>query len=77
MKPRVWNVIAKCNDMCNIVVLDTDGDRMLEYSGYVPRNIGIGGGEYIRLQIDIETGQILNWKRPSDDELEKLLDDEE
>ena len=33
----------------------------IEYEGYVPSDIGIGGGDYIEISVDAETGQILNW----------------
>ena len=36
-------IIAKCNDCCSVNVTDTD----LSSHGNVPRNIGIGGGDYI------------------------------
>jgi hypothetical protein len=37
----------------------TDG---IDYDGYVPYGLGIGGSDYLELKVDIETGQILNWK---------------
>ena len=46
---------------------------MRESDGYVPSGFGIGGGDYIELEIDFETGQILNWKKPSDDDVEEFL----
>lgn len=33
------------------------------FYGYVPKNIGIGGGDYIDIAIDIETGKIIGWDK--------------
>ena len=32
-----------------------------EHDGYVPANIGIGGGDDVEIDIDIDTGKIVNW----------------
>jgi hypothetical protein len=60
---RIIKINAKCNDMCNTIVSD-DGAVVRSRDGYAPGGLGIGGGDYIRLEIDAETGQILNWKKP-------------
>jgi hypothetical protein len=49
-------ITAKCDDRCSV----NAGD--LQSQGYVPRNLGIGGGDYIRLTIDTETGKVEGWK---------------
>jgi hypothetical protein len=41
----------------------------LETNGYVPRGLGIGGGDYVSLMIDTETGRILDWKPLEDEDL--------
>lgn len=38
----------------------------------MPRNLGIGGGDYINLQIDTTNGQIQDWKPLSDEEVEEI-----
>ena len=30
-------------------------------------------GDYLHLEIDLETGQILNWKKPSEEQLKKAF----
>lgn len=53
-------VSAKCSDLCWVEA--ADGDQFLgERSDYVPEGLGIGGGDYIELEINAATGQILNW----------------
>jgi len=59
------SVSAKCSDLCFTTYIDKDGNET-ETDGYVPRDIGIGGGDYVDLEIDMKTGQILNWKPVSD-----------
>lgn len=39
-----------------------DGKIVARSDGYVPDIKGIGGGDYIEMDIDLDTGQILNWK---------------
>lgn len=53
---KILSITAKCSDLCNVSF------QGIEHDGYVPENIGIGGGDYIELSIDIETGQIQDWK---------------
>ena len=49
---RINSVNAKCNDMCFIETNDVDQD------GYVPRNLNIGGGDYIYFRYCGDCGQI-------------------
>ena len=58
-------ISAKCSDMFNAELIDSNG-RVEEYSGYVPEFFpGAHYGDYITLEIDTDTGQILNWTKPS------------
>jgi hypothetical protein len=60
-------ISAKCSDLCFTVYTDKNG-KNTESNGYVPENIGIGdgSGDYVDIEINMETGQILNWKPVSD-----------
>ena len=60
-------ISAKCSDLCWTEYTDKDGNKT-ESNSYVPANIGIGGlgGDYVDIDIDMKTGQILNWKPVSD-----------
>ena len=62
----IIKIIAKCSDLCHIYFNNK------EYDGFVPRNLGIGGGDYINLQIDTNNGQIQDWKPLSDEEVEEI-----
>lgn len=61
--PLIIEFSAKCSDLFGGTL--TVGDEGFDLDGYVPRDIGIGGGDYVELKIDLRTGQILNWKPPS------------
>jgi hypothetical protein len=56
MSKQYLSVVGKTSDLCSIRFPNGS-----EHDGYVPNGIGIGGGDYLRLEIDIETGQISNW----------------
>lgn len=68
MKVLTVNIQAKCNDMCS-VGLRTESGQVFCSHGYVPE-MGIGGGDYIDLEINVQTGQILNWKPLDTDSIE-------
>ena len=45
----------------------------LKYEGEVPSHLGIGGGDYVRLGIDNETGKIIGWKPLKPSEIKEAL----
>ena len=56
-------------------IYDQDGQQIGEdYEGYVPKFMpGEHYGDYLILNIDIETGKILNWKTPSKEQIEEFI----
>jgi hypothetical protein len=61
-KRTVLSISAKCSDMYSHTLTKKNGDTV-EYDGYVPSFFpGEHYGDYIMLDIDPYTGQILNWK---------------
>lgn len=50
--PRLAHILARCSDMCSI---DLAGKHQ---SGYVPRDVGIGGGDDVQFTYCLECGQI-------------------
>lgn len=66
MPNRSISISAKCADAF-FATLIVDGKRVGEYNGYVPLFLqnNWGGEDYIEWQIDVDTGKILNWKRPT------------
>ncbi|MGN8247658.1 hypothetical protein [Pseudomonas sp. SMV7] len=53
---------------------DAQGDEVGTYEGYVPDFFpGNHYGDYLILNIDLETGQIKNWNKPASTDIEKML----
>jgi len=67
---------AKCNDQFSATIFERNG-KSFEYDGYVPDIIPNSYGDYVELVIDLDTGKILNWKVPTDEEIEALRSKEE
>ena len=63
-------ISAKCSDLCSVVATNEAGDTILAGDGYVPDFMPDQHyGDYVMLEIDVETGKILNWKTPTDAEI--------
>ena len=79
MKNKILTIYAKCSDRCYLYLYD-EYDKQLgnTYNGYVPNWLPNKntphGGDYIQLEIDLETGQILNWVKPTITDLKKTFD---
>lgn len=69
---REIRIDAKCNDMCAITHVpqnfDEDGEAIQRF-GYVPRNLGIGGGDYVRLRICLNCSKVINLPKLGDEEI--------
>jgi hypothetical protein len=66
---RTLTILAKCNDACSLELYDSESGTFNKHNGYVPRGLGIGGGDYIKLTIDIDTGVVLNWEPFDNDDI--------
>jgi hypothetical protein len=65
-KGMTLSICGKTSDLCSATLTDADGKVLKEKDGYVPEMMpGEHYGDYIIIDIDIETGKILNWKKPS------------
>ena len=53
---QILTVNAHCRDCCAITFPNGK-----EYDGYVPGDIGLGCGDAVEIEIDIETGRIIGW----------------
>ena len=68
---RTICMYAECSDMFWAQLEDENGKNIGEYNGYVPDFFpGEHYGDYVQLDIDVETGQILNWNKPTKKDLE-------
>ena len=68
MKATTIHINAKCSDLCFASLTDKDGNPVgKDHDGYVPQWMpGEHCGDYVELDIDIATGRITNWKKPTD-----------
>ena len=59
---RVVSIAAHCNDLCIV----THADQ--EYEGYVPDDLGIGGGDDVEIDLCLDCGQLQGtWPVPITD----------
>ena len=69
----VIRMSAKCSDMFSACLIE-DKKEVSTYSGYVPDFFpGTHYGDYVQLDIDVKTGQILNWKPPTKQQLDIIF----
>ena len=54
---------------------DQDGNQIHQHDGYVPGWLPGEYGDYLRLTVDLETGQILNWKVPTAAQIEEWMNE--
>lgn len=75
---RIKTYIKVC-DRFTAEVLDVAGNTIRNIEDeYVPDCFpGQHYGDYLELDIDIGTGQILNWKKPTPEQLSQLLGEKE
>jgi len=74
MKIKVLRVCAKTVDNCAISFLNEEGESVGERDCYVPEYFPEDHcGDYLELDIDVETGVILNWKTPTQSQLKKSI----
>lgn len=79
MKPvqvdaKTLRVHLKVSDQFCASLTDQDNNELIDYEGYVPSFLpGEHYGDYVILDIDIDTGKITNWKTPSAEEIEAFI----
>jgi hypothetical protein len=75
MKAKTITISAKCSDLCYATLRDAIGNQIGEdHDGYVPKWMPDEHyGDYVMLDIDVETGRILNWKTPTEAQLRETF----
>jgi len=70
------HITAKCSDAC-FLSLRKDNKEIAAVDGYVPKwlpNPTVEHyGDYIELTIDIDTGKIVNWRKPTQAQLKETF----
>lgn len=73
---RIATVGAKCSDMCHIELQDEKG-FVNESDGYVPKDMGIGGGDYIKFSYCLNCGSMIGDFPLEETDLEVTEDSDE
>ena len=68
----ILHISGKVSDMFGM----TTDDGSIDYDGYVPHGIEIGGGDYINISIDMDTGKIVGWKPLTLEKLQRIVEAE-
>jgi hypothetical protein len=75
---KTLKIHIKVCDQFTASLRDQDGQELKDYEGYVPSFFpGDHYGDYLILDIDIDTGQITNWEQPTARELEAFIEGDE
>mgnify|MGYP003633318058 CR=1 FL=1 len=72
---RTLKITAKCSDMFSFEICDQNNKVIFnQEDGYVPEFMpGENYGDYIMLDIDIDTGVITNWVKPTQEQIEEFI----
>lgn len=77
-KATTLTISAKCSDSFTALLKNEEGATLAEYDGYVPKFMpGEHFGDYVELDIELATGKILNWKKPTQVQLKETFGGEE
>lgn len=71
---KTLRIHMKCRDEFECSILDEKYNCIKDYEGYVPDLMpGEHYGDYLILNIDLETGMITNWETPTKESLERFI----
>lgn len=75
---KTIKIHIKVRDEFACAILDQDGQELKDYEGYVPNFMpGPHYGDYVILDIDVDTGMITNWSVPSAEVMQDFINEEE
>lgn len=79
VEAKTLSIHMKVSDQFSARLLDQNGDVIHDQEdGYVPGFMpGEHYGDYVMLEIDIDTGKITNWKPPSAKAIQEWITPEE
>lgn len=78
VEAKTLKIHVKVCDQFDARLVDQDGDTLMDYEGYVPGFMpGEHYGDYLILDIDIDSGQITNWRKPTVEEIEEFVNKDE
>jgi len=71
---KIVKFLVRQGTECTVGFTDAAGHDLVTRTSTVPTGLDGMEGEYLGLTIDMETGQVLNWQRPSDQALQRFYD---
>ena len=75
VQAKTLKLHLKVSDRFDATVTDQDGATLYDHEGYVPDFMpGQHYGDYVILDIDIDTGKIMNWTTPTAEQMQKFID---
>ena len=76
---KTIKIHVKCSDRFSYAIADAQGVEIhSQDDGYVPGFMpGPHYGDYIILDIDIDTGIVTNWKKLSPDDIEEAMESQD
>lgn len=75
VQAKTLSLYMKVRDEFAARLKDQDGEQLLDYEGYVPGFFpGEHYGDYLILDIDLDTGQIVNWPKLKSSDIEEWLE---
>lgn len=79
VQAKTLSIYCKVSDQFTARLLDQNGEEIFDQEdGYVPGFMpGEHYGDYVILEIDIDTGQITNWKKPTAEQIEEWITPDE
>lgn len=78
IEAKTLQIYMKVRDEFAANLLDQDNDFIRGYEGYVPGFMpGEHFGDYLILDIDIDTGLITNWVKPDEDDIQNFVNGSE
>ena len=79
VEAKTLAIYCKVSDRFTASLLDQNGETIHEQDdGYVPSFMpGEHYGDYVILDIDLDTGKVLNWKTPSAEAIQKWIGGDE
>lgn len=74
---KTLKIHIKVCDQFTALLVDQDGALLKQYEGYVPGFMpGPNYGDYVMLDIDIDTGVVMNWKQIKPAQIQEFIDGE-
>lgn len=72
---KTLRICCKVSDRFTYAIDDAQGDEIYsQYDGYVPDFMpGDHYGDYVILDIDLDTGVVTNWKKPTAAQIEAAI----